>query len=74
LETLEGGAESASANEVGVRRLSEDNLYSSNLPQSNPRGWADQVIAQNWGLMDEAMPWWEERDILPEEAETFGEQ
>jgi hypothetical protein len=22
-------------------------------------------------LMDEAMPWWEELDILPEEAETF---
>jgi hypothetical protein len=29
------------------------------------------VIAQNWELLDEAMPWREERDIYAEQAKTF---
>jgi hypothetical protein len=53
------------------QRLSEANLFGWNPPSSGPRGWADQVIAQNRDLMDEAIPWWRERGIHPENAETF---
>jgi hypothetical protein len=53
------------------QRLSEANLFGWGRPPSDPRGWTQMVIAQNWDLLDEAMPWWEERDIYAEQAETF---
>ena len=53
------------------QRLSEANLFGWGRPPSDPRGWTQMVIAQNSDLMDEAMPWWKERGIHPEQAETF---
>ena len=54
-----------------VHRLEEASLYSGNPPPLSPRAWADQVIAQNLDLKDEAMPHLEERDLHPEKADSF---
>jgi hypothetical protein len=59
--------------EWAVRRLEEADLYEDNSPPSNasPRAWAEQVIAQNPDLVDQTLPWLQERDIHPEKAQTF---
>ena len=57
-------------------RWAEDHLREANLynfpPHTNdPEKWADQVIAQNPDMVDQSLPWIQERDSHPERAETF---
>ena len=53
-------------------RLSEANLFSGNQPdRRNPSRWAEQVIALNPDLTDQSLPWLQEKDSHPEQAETF---
>jgi hypothetical protein len=48
------------------QRLSEANLFGWCRPPSDRKGWIQMLIAQNWDLMEEAMPSWEDQDIHPE--------
>ena len=54
-------------------RLLEANLYNGNPNRKDPRQWAEEVIARNWNISDESLPWNRERNIHPERAETFEE-
>jgi hypothetical protein len=55
-------------------RLSEESLLGWGTPdRKNLFAWTQEVIAQNWDLMDDSVPWLKERDSHPEEAETFEE-
>jgi hypothetical protein len=56
--------------EWAENRLFEANLFSGNPPKS-PAPWVQQVIAENWDLQDESIPWVLEKDSRPEKAETF---
>lgn len=53
------------------QKLEEADLYRGNSPPLNPRAWVEQVIARNLDLMDDSIPWLEERDSHPEKAQTF---
>ena len=53
-------------------RLSEANLFPGNLgTRTPPATWTEQAIAQNRDLMDESLPYLQEKGSHPEEAETF---
>ena len=52
-------------------RLSQANLWQSPSRTLAPEDWTEQAIAQNPDLMDQSIPWLKERDLKPEEAETF---
>ena len=55
-------------------RLWEENLLAAvKFNRKNLFQWTEHVIAQNQDLKDESLPWQEERDSHPEDAETFEE-
>ena len=41
------------------------------LERDNPRLWTERAIAQNRDLKDQSIPHLQDRDLHPEEAETF---
>lgn len=54
------------------RRLREADLLGFVDPDpKDPVGWAEIAIGLNPDLMDQSLPWLEERDSHPEKAPTF---
>lgn len=54
-------------------QLEEANLYDPPLSRLSPQDWTEQAIAQNLDVMDQSIPWLEERDSHPEKSEDFEE-